>query len=85
VILTVTEIRHLAMFAGLIVSPPAGTFAEDESEEKITVSRCPKGGLFDEETKTYYHYKHIAYLTEYPEEGMCPLGPEVKPDGKETK
>ena len=84
-ILTVTEIRHLAMFAGLLVSPPAGNFPEDENEEEITVIRCPKSGLLDEESKQRSHYKHAAYLTEYPEEGMCPLGPEVMPDGKETK
>ena len=82
VILTVAEIRQLANFAGLNVAPPDGKWDGDESEQEITVAPCPKGGVFDEDSNKWHHFKRIAYFTEYPEEGVYPLGDEISPNEK---
>ena len=77
VTLTTAEIRHLAQFVGLIVAPPDEEIDADENEEEVTIMGCPEGGVFDEETEGRHYYKHVAYFIEYPEEGVCPLGPKI--------
>lgn len=77
VTLTTAEIRHLAQFVGLIVAPTDEEIDADENEEEVTIMGCPEGGVFDEETEERHRYKHVAYFTEYPEEGVCPLGPKI--------
>lgn len=80
VTLTVGQIAGLAAFAGLTLSSEF-PLDEDERASQITVCTCPdKGVLFDgEETDAgkVAHYTHIAYCTEYPDEGCIGLGDEV--------
>ena len=44
---------------------------------------CPPEGVKNEgeesDPDSVSHYKHIAYVTEYPEEGCCGLGDERAP------
>jgi hypothetical protein len=73
--LTGKEIKDLAEFAGLAIAPSDYT---DVLETEIIVATCPTSGALGDGT----HYKHVAYLSEYPEEGAYPLGDEI---GKETE
>lgn len=68
--LTIEEIKDLAEFAGLRVNDD--DLDSDNRDTEITVTECPKQGVKDE-TKIV-HCRHIAYLEEYPEEGVMPLG-----------
>lgn len=78
--LTVKEIVDLANFAGLSVTAPTDA---DELETEISVMACPPEGVKNEgeesDPDSVSHYKHIAYVTEYPEEGCCGLGDERAP------
>lgn len=67
--LNAAQIKTLAEFAGFKIS---GDLDGDEKETEITVSKCPEKGVQDEDG-SILHPSHIAYLTEYPEEGVCPL------------
>lgn len=77
-ILTVKEIVDLAQFAGLSVVVES---INVEPDTPITISECPQEGIFinDIERK---RYKHIAYSTEYPDEGVYGLGDELE-EGKQ--
>lgn len=75
--LSILEIKDLAEFAGLEVKPPS---SRDDMEAEITITECPKEGIEDEGTQR--HFKHIAYFSEYPEEGAWPLGSECGTEGK---
>lgn len=72
--LTGAQIAELAEFVG------AGTIelGEIEAETEVTICDCPAGGLGDEEGGPVSHYDYVAYLTEYPEEGMLGLGDPIK-------
>ena len=79
-ILSVAEIRDLALFAGLMIddtTKPTG----DELETQITVASCPAEGICNDgepsDSDSVSHYKHVAYCTEYPEEGYTGLGDEI--------
>ena len=72
IILTIAEIKDLAEFCGLVISPPS-ELDEDQNDTEICITPCPKEGLKDEDGKIYYS-KNIAYFYEYPEEGSIPLG-----------
>ena len=73
--LTVAEIASLAAFAGLTLDEKFPVDA-DEAESEIVVCDCPPEGLTDDDGKVTHH-AHIAYFSEYPEEGSAPLGPEI--------
>lgn len=73
--LTVKQIADLAGYAGLVLNQrfmPEG----DDLETEYTVMECPPTGTTDDDGKVK-HYAHIAYVTDYPDEGVCPLGDEV--------
>jgi hypothetical protein len=75
--LTVRQIADLAEFAGLMVQQPE---AED-CETEITVRECPPEGITNDgepnDPNTVSHYAHIAWCTDYPEDGCVGLGPEI--------
>lgn len=74
IILTGREIKDLAEFSGLTISSRFA-LSEDEMETEYVITDCPKEGTLDDDG-TARHYDHIAYLSDYPEEGVCPLGNE---------
>lgn len=75
--LTVAEIYDLACAAGFTINHSAMFMPDaDEMETEITIIDCPAGGVLDDDGKAT-HYEHVAYLTEYPEEGTFPLGAEL--------
>lgn len=71
--LTGKEIKDLAEAVGLVIAPHDYT---DELETEMTIIDCPSNGVLDDGGKAT-HYKYVAYLTEYPEEGSFPLGDEI--------
>lgn len=76
--LTGKEIKDLAEAVGLVIMPHDYT---DELETEMTIIACPSSGVEDDDGNAT-HYKHVAYLSEYPEEGTFPLGDEVTPNAK---
>ena len=72
VTLTAQEIVDLAEFAGFTVN----TFnaSDDELETEFTVEECPSVGVGNEERTKTFHSNHIAYVSDYPEEGCLNLG-----------
>lgn len=71
--LTIDQIKDLAEFAGLRIE---GEITDEDKETEITITACPKQGIEDDDG-SIIHYRHIAYLEEYPEEGVCPLGQQL--------
>jgi hypothetical protein len=69
--LTVREIRDLAMFAGLMVKTEFD-LGSDEIEAQVSITIDPTECTNDE--GNVERYAHVAHMTEYPEEGCCPLG-----------
>lgn len=69
--LTVEEIKDLAQAVGLKISDDS--LGDDDIDVEYTIIECPTSGL-DNEDGTFLHYKLIAFLTEYPEEGSFGLG-----------
>lgn len=69
------EIKDLAEAVGLVIQP---LDYADELETEMTIIDCPAEGVLDDDGKAT-HYQRVAYYSEYPEEGMCPLGDEVTP------
>lgn len=67
--LTIFEICDLARFAGLVVDERG----IEDMDTELTIEPCPVIGVHDEPDGTL-HYAHIAYLAEYPDEGVMPLG-----------
>lgn len=74
VTLTILQIKELAQFAGLQIVEDQSPL--DDMEFEVTVSAGDGGGVIDDDGKTK-RYSHIAFLTEYPEEGVFPLGAEL--------
>lgn len=74
--LTGKEIKDLAEAVGLVIQPLDYTY---ELETEMTIINCPASGVLDDDGKSA-HYEHVAYLSEYPEEGTFPLGDEVTPN-----
>ena len=78
--LTVAEIYDLACAAGFTINHGQMFMPDaDEMETEITIIDCPTGGVLDDDNKPT-HYAHVAYLSDYPEEGTFPLGPELTPN-----
>lgn len=74
--LTVGQIKDLAEFAGLTLHSRFNPIG-DELETEITVADCPTSGTTDDDGNVK-HYAYVAYMTDCPEEGCCPLGDEIK-------
>lgn len=74
IVLNGKEIKDLAEFAGFTISSRF-ELTDDEMETEYVIADCPKEGTVDDDG-TARHYDHIAYLSECPEEGVCPLGEE---------
>ena len=74
--LTVAEIKDLAECAGFVFNQHFMPDADD-METEITINTCPASGVLDDDNKPT-HYAHIAYFSEYPEEGCYPLGSETE-------
>ena len=77
--LTGKEIKDLAEAVGLVIE--GGHDYTDELETEMTIIECPSSGVMDDDGKAT-HYEHVAYLSEYPEEGTFPLGDEVTHNAK---
>lgn len=78
-ILTAREIYDLACFAGFTINHDKRFMPdEDGMETEYVIAKCPERGVENDDGKVE-HYNHVAYLAEYPEEGVCPLG-EPHPD-----
>lgn len=74
VTLTGQQIKEAAEFLGMTVDHHD---EQDILETQITIAECPKDGIgYDEGVCRFY--SHISYLTEYPEEGVYPLGEEKR-------
>lgn len=78
--LTGKEIKDLAEAVGLVIADHDYT---DEFETEMTIIDCPEQGVSDDDEKPT-HYKHVAYLTDYPDEGVFALGDEIKDDAQST-
>jgi hypothetical protein len=77
-ILTMAEIRDLAHFCGFTVDGNgAETRDAEELETEYVIEDCPAQGVMDEDQKTALHYRHVAYIEEYPDEGVMGLGTEL--------
>lgn len=77
--LTVKQIRELAGYVGIVLdsTPLSAEELETEAETAITIEDCPAEGV-QEDDGVRRHYSHVAYFTEYPEEGCMPLGDETR-------
>ena len=71
--LTMEEIRHLALFCGMVITEPTPKEKEDERETEVVIAPWPTKGVKGDDGMLPPH-KHIAYMDEYPEEGCVPLG-----------
>jgi len=74
--LTVAEIMDLAVFAGLTLNSrfnPTG----DDLETEIDIQAAHPDGALDEDTGKRTKTRFVAVMTDYPEEGCMPLGPEL--------
>lgn len=72
--LTGKEIRDLAEAVGLVIAK--NDYAE-ELETEMVIVPCPEAGVLNDDGEPE-HYRYIAWLEEYPEEGSCPLGDKLK-------
>ncbi len=75
VALTINQIQELAEFAGLTISTRPSSL--DDMEAEITVMDSPKGHEVIEDNGSRERYNRIAYYSDYPEEGVMPLGMKV--------
>lgn len=70
--LTVREINDLAEFAGLVLDGNRLGPSVDEMEAEISITTEPTE-CKDDDGKVE-RYAHVAYFSEYPDEGCMPLG-----------
>lgn len=76
--LTVREIEDLAKAAGIPVEKRIDSYLDDMEIEFTIVEK--EGGVEIRDNETSPEIKrhaHAVFCTEYPEEGICPLGPEI--------
>lgn len=76
--LTVAEIKDLAEAAGLVLDK-AVTYDDDELDMEYDIVACPKEGVRNDDG-TPEHYKYVAYISDYADEGSYPLGAALGPD-----
>ncbi len=79
--LTVQEIYDLAAFAGIGLDESRKP-DDDSWETPICIGSCPGLGVRDEDDEIGKRYRFIAWLEEYPEEGVMGLGPEIEGDAE---
>jgi len=72
-ILTVAEIRDLAVFCGFTVDGNGAETRDAEEMETEIAIEDTAGGVTDDKGTTR-HYAHIAWYDEYPDEGAIGLG-----------
>jgi hypothetical protein len=82
IILTVAEIIDLAEFAGLTLDKQMGLPDEDQLQTEITIAPCSiapcsKTGVLNGDGVAEF-YAHVAYFSEYPDEGFMGLGKQLK-------
>lgn len=77
-ILTIREIKSLAQIAGFEISKEP-----DELETEIVIDKCPEEGIFITEF-TKGNFKNIAWMREYPDDGIFGLGEELEADDDGT-
>ena len=75
------EIKDLAEAVGLEIQQLDYT---DELETEMTIIACPASGVTDDDDGKVRHYEHVAYLSEYPDDGTFPLGDQVPPACKHS-
>ena len=73
--LSLAEIIDLARFTGLDIDD-SGIDRDDLELTEITIAECPLDGLRGDSDEVK-RYRHIAYYSEYPDEGATGLGPEL--------
>ena len=73
--LTVEEIGDLAKSAGFKIDDEQ--LGDSDRDTEYVIEPCPKDGV-DNEDGTRSHYRFIAYLDEYPEEGCFGLGEAIR-------
>ncbi len=72
--LTGKEILDLARYAGIITGDDP-VIDQDILDTEYTVSKChPDGVMVEGSDEEPVKYNHVAYHSEYPEEGVYPLG-----------
>lgn len=74
--MNVAEIIDLCKLAGIVVETPSD---EAELDMEYTIVRCPPEGMREEnqsDEEPCKHWRYMAYLAEYPEEGCYQLGHE---------
>ena len=72
-ILKIAEIKDLAEFCGLVLTKESKD-DKDQDDTEVSIEDCPEGGIIDTDAAQVYHPDHVAYFSEYPEEGSMPLG-----------
>jgi len=70
--LTIREIKDLAEFAGLVIDDTE--VDKDELDLPITIGRGNRG-VQDAPGSRRLFYNHIAWFSDFPEEGVRGLGP----------
>ncbi len=77
-VLTVDEIKDLAKCVGLKVR---GELTEDEGEYEIVLQQAKHTPhlVIGHNEKRMSMFRTLAYYADYPEEGVYPLGKEIKP------
>lgn len=71
--LTAGEIGDLAAMAGFSL-PPEAWPVDDEKETEFAIAEDHQGFSVTGDNGEKEAYKHVAFLVEYPEEGVFPLG-----------
>jgi hypothetical protein len=82
--LTPREIMSLAKAAGFIVQDINQALDEDSMDCEYTILEREGGVEILDDDHTPRRYAHGAWITEYPEEGTFPLGPEITPKNHDT-
>ena len=73
-VLTAAEIRDLAELCWYSIENTEGP---SDPETEYVIEDCPVQGILDDDQKRVLRYRHLAYLEEYPDEGVVGLGPEL--------
>lgn len=78
--LTVKEIKDLAtLVCGLKLCPESNHDDPEDDNTEIMIEDCPQTGVVHEGDETERRrWQHIAYLLEYPDEGVVGIGRELE-------
>lgn len=78
--LTGKEILGLTLCAGFSV---VENYGPDELETEWDIQDCPAEGVLNDDNEIE-HYRYVAWLAEYPEEGAFPLGDPITTEQNST-